>query len=229
MELRWYLNILKRRWPIVLALPLLVGVIAIFQDVTRDPVYSTEMRVSVIRQPEALPEAEFGYNGYYNYLASEFAIDDLVEAVRGNVFTDAVASRLPAESGIDSGEVQQALTPEREHRVLTMTAMSVDKQEAEAIAAATMSELQDHAFSFLGVEGIGSTAVVEVIQTPGEAVADTGRARLLLLLQVIAAMGAAVLLAFLVDYLDDTLYDAESTADVLRTPHLASIPAERHA
>ena len=45
-------------------------------------------------------------------------------------------------------------------------------------------------------------------------------------LEVLAALGFGVLLAFLVDYIDDTLYDAESTTAALRLPHLASVPAE---
>jgi capsular polysaccharide biosynthesis protein len=227
LELKAYVSILRRRWPIVLLLPLIVGLGAIFQEVSRDPVYSTQLRASVIRQPEVPPAGEFDYDRYYNYLASEFAIDDLVEAVRGNVFAEAVASRLPAESGIGAGNVQGVLASERQHRVLTITASSGNKQEAEQIAQAAMVELQEHAFDYLGIEGIGSSAVVGIIQTPGAAGPDTGRARLLLALQVIAALGAAVLLAFFVDYLDDTFYDADSAAHVLRVPHLASVPAER--
>jgi capsular polysaccharide biosynthesis protein len=229
LELKTYFNILKRRWPIVVLLPLIVGLGAIYQEVSRDPSYSTHTRATVIREPDLPPAGEFDYDRYYNYLASEFAIDDLVEAARGNVFSAGVAARLPAELGVGAGEVQNSMAVERQHRVLTMTATSGDPHTAELIAQAAADELKEGAFDYLGIEGIGSSAVVEVIQTPGVAAADTGRARLLLVLQVIAALGAAVLLAFVIDYLDDTLYDAESTADVLRVPHLASVPAERAA
>lgn len=229
MELKAYVSILKRRWPIVLLLPLIVGVGAILQEVSREPSYSTQVRAAVIRRPEAPTQGEFDFNRYYNYLASEFAIDDLVEAVRGNVFASGVATRLPKESGIDAGDVQGSLASDRKHRVLTMTSTSSDKLQAELIAQAAATELQENAFTYLGIEGIGSPAVVEIIQTPSAAGPDTGRARLLLAMQVIAALGAAVLLAFLVDYLDDTLYDAESAAGLLRIPHLATVPTERDA
>jgi capsular polysaccharide biosynthesis protein len=229
VELKSYLNILKRRWPIVVLLPLLVALGALYQDATRDPQYSTDVRATVIRQPDAAPAGEFDYDRYYNYLASEFAIDDLVEAVRGNVFAEGVVARLPAGSDVSAGDVQNILAADRQHRILTMTATSTDGTEAELVARAAVEELEQAAFQYLGVEAIGSEAVVEIIQTPGAASPDTGRARLLLILQVVAALGTAVLLAFLIDYLDDTLYDAESTAAALRVPHLASVPGERQA
>jgi capsular polysaccharide biosynthesis protein len=72
-----------------------------------------------------------------------------------------------------------------------------------------------------------SDAVVQVIDQPGQAGPDNSRARLLLVLQVIAAAGAGVLLAFLVDYLDDTFHDGEVAAATLGVPHLASVPVER--
>jgi len=227
VELKTYFNALKRRWLIIVLLPLIVGLGAVAQEVLREPTYSTEFQASVIRQPEAPTPGEFDFNRYYNYLASEFAIDDLVVAVEGNVFAAGVADRLPPGSPIAVEDVQRALESEREHRVLKMTVSSGDMKTVDQVAQAAMMEVQDNAFMYLGIDGVGATAVVEIVQTPGTLMTDSGRARLLLLLQVIAALGAAVLLAFFVDYLDDTLYDAESTANILRMPHLASVPTER--
>lgn len=228
MELKHYLRVLLRRWPALVVLPLLAVVLAVVQEAARDPRYSTQARATVIREPETPPAGEFDYDRYYNYLASEFAIDDLVEAVRGNVFAAAVAERLRAEGvEIGAGEVQGAIAADRMHRVLTMNVSSGDAARAEQIARAATAELQASAFEYLGIEGVGSPAVVNIVQEPGAASEDTGRARLLLALQIVAALGAGVLLAFLVDYLDDTLYDGESAAAALALPELASVPAER--
>jgi capsular polysaccharide biosynthesis protein len=49
------------------------------------------------------------------------------------------------------------------------------------------------------------------------------------MLQIVAAIGAGVLLAYLVDYLDDSLHDGEQTATILGVPLLASVPLERRS
>lgn len=102
MELKWYLQVLLRRWPAILILPLVVAAVAIYQDSTRTEQYSANARLSVVRLPDNQPVGDFRFDEYYNYLASEFKIDDLVETVRGNVFAEAVAARMQA-SGMNVG------------------------------------------------------------------------------------------------------------------------------
>jgi capsular polysaccharide biosynthesis protein len=224
VELRAYARILGRRWPALVALPALVLLLALVQEAARDPRYATSLRATVI-----YPELSGAFTDYPvddNYLASEFAIDDLVEAVRGNVFSEAVAQRLQA-AGVDigGGEVQGAVAADRRHRVLSVTVTASDPGRAEAIARAVADELEQNTFAYTGLVAQDSESTVRIIQRPGAAGDDTGRARLLLVLQVAAAVGAGVLLALLVDYLDDTLYDGESAAAATGLAHLASVPA----
>ena len=228
MELKAYIQALRRRWPILVALPLLVGLLAVVQEVSRDTTYATYAKLRVIS--EQLDGEFTDYPADDNFIASEYAIDDLVQAVRGNVFSAAVAERVRA-AGIDIGqeEVESAISSEREHRVLTVTVRSGEPAHAEAIAREATAELQAAAFEYIGLPSADAGSVVRVIDQPGEAGPDTSRARLLLLLQVIAAAGAAILLAFLVDYLDDTLHEGEATAATLGVPHLASVQVERRA
>ncbi len=228
MELKVYLQALRRRWPVILALPLIVALLAIVQDVSRETTYATDARLRVISERI---EGDFtDYPDDDNFIASEYAIDDLVEAVRGNVFAAAVAERVRA-SGMEIGteEVESAIASDREHRVLTVTVRSADPERAEAIAREATLELEASAFEYIGFPSPDSGQVVTVIDQPGEAGPDTSRARLLLILQIVAAAGAGVLLAFLIDYLDDTLHDGETTAATLGLPYLASVPAEQRS
>jgi capsular polysaccharide biosynthesis protein len=41
------------------------------------------------------------------------------------------------------------------------------------------------------------------------------------------ALGVGVLLAFFVDYLDDTLYDLDAVQAVMRLPHLTTVTGKR--
>lgn len=226
MELKIYLQALWRRWPIVLVLPLLVGLLAVVQEVSRETIYATEARLRIISEQL---EGEFtNYPADDNFIASEYAIDDMVEAVQGNVFSSVVAERVRAGGiQVDGEEVQATIGAERAHRVLSITVRSEDADLAEAIAREATLELEASAFDYIGLPSPDSGSVVQVVDQPGEAGPDSSRARLLLLLQVIAAAGAGVLLAFLVDYLDDTLHDGQTAAATLGLPHLASVPAEQ--
>jgi capsular polysaccharide biosynthesis protein len=225
LELKWYLQVLWRRWPAVLMLPLLVALLAVYQDSTRTQQYAANARLSVVRVPDPDPVGDFRFDEYYNYLASEFKIDDLVETVRGNVFAEAVAGRLQA-AGTDAstGEVQGAISSDRQHRILSLTVTTTDPARSLEISRAAVAELESNPALYLDVPENGAGASVRAIQIPHDAGVDTARVRLMLILGVIVAFGFGVLLAFLLDYLDDTLYDTDTTAAALNLPVLASVP-----
>ena len=48
----------------------------------------------MLTPPQANDPNFYTYANYYNFLATEYAIDDLVEVVNGNVFADAVTQTL---------------------------------------------------------------------------------------------------------------------------------------
>lgn len=223
MELKWYLQVLWRRWPALLILPLLAAVVAVYQDATRDEQYSANARLAVVRLPETPSSPDFRYDEYYNYLASEFKIDDLVETVRGNVFAAAVAERMDASTG----EIQGALAAERQHRILSVNVTTGDPERTMQINRAIVEELEQNPELYVDVLTDGAGASVRAIQIPDHAAADSQRARLLLVLGIMVAAGAGVLLAFLLEYLDDTLYDDETTAYALDMPVIGVVPAER--
>lgn len=210
----------------MLVLPLIVGLLAVVQEVTRDTVYATHAKIRIISEQL---EGDFTeYPADDNFIASEYAIDDMVEAVRGNVFASAVATRVQASGdSIGTDEVQSAISSEREHRVLTINVRSADPDRAVAIAQAATAELEAAAFDYIGLPSPDAGSVVRVVDQAETANPDTTRARLLLILQVVAAAGAGVLIGFLVEYLDDTMHDGETVAATLNVPHLASVPAER--
>jgi len=212
----------------VLAPVVLVALLVVYQEKGRPTTYSTQIQASVVREPDPPPADVYTYDGYYNYLSSEFAIDDLVEAVHGNVFADAVAQRATANgTSMNGGEVQGALAVSRQHRILSVNVSSSDAARAAAIAQATVDELNANAFTYISVTPANGSALVQIIQEPGTPGQNTSRERLLMGMELVAALGIGVLLAYFVNYLDDRLFDADAVTDALRLPHLANVPAER--
>jgi capsular polysaccharide biosynthesis protein len=228
VELKHYLRILGLRWRIVLIPVVLVCVIAVYQELARPPSYSTEVRASVIRDLDPPPSDAYAYDGYYNYLASEFAIDDLVEALRGNVFSEAVAQRIVAAGGsATESDVRSVLAVARKHRIVTMTASSSDSSRAAEVAAAAEAELEENAFEYISVSAEDPSAMVRIIQRPEAPSQNASRQRMLVVMELGAALAVGMLLAFVIHFLDDRMHDAETVGSALRLPILADLPTER--
>lgn len=229
MELKHYIQILRRRWWVVALVPFIVIVVGGVGYVSRTPTFEAKARVSFKRMPDAPIPGEFQYDEYYNYLSSEYAIDDLVEIIKGNVYSERVAERLVADGFVISvDEVQSMLSASREHRILAITAVSHDPDRAIRVARAGQLEIEQNAMKYLvNRNGSNRAAIIQPVQIPNEAASDQPRARLLLVLAVVVAIGAGIVLAFVVDYFDDRLHDAELASAALHLPVLASTRARR--
>ena len=226
MELRAYLAVLARRWQLVALVPALVLLAIIAQIIQTKPAYTATTQVSVIRNEEQPQRTDrFKYDGYYALLASEYALDDLVKTVRGNVFAQDVAARIHQDTGqdISAGEIQQAITSSRLNRILTINATTSDPKRAVLIASAAAKTLEAKGLEYFQPNG-PSSASIETIDAATEAHPDTLKRALLYGLQLVVAIFAGLVLAFLVDYLDDTLRGAEAVSGALDLPVVGLIP-----
>ena len=79
MELRRYWSIVRRYLPLVLAVPLLVGLGSVALYLTRPVGFTAETQVQLqLVPPQADERGIFRYDGYYTCLATEYTADDLV-------------------------------------------------------------------------------------------------------------------------------------------------------
>lgn len=228
MELKDYLAILWHRWYLVLLVPALVLVGVVVQATQTKPSYTATARVAVTHAPEVEPPQPdyFRYDDYYTYLASEYLIDDLVEVVRGNVFAADVAKTIDETTGIQvsPGEIQGAISSDRLNRILSIHVTLPDANRATLIAQAAATTLESNAASFFGPGSPATPAIVTAVQIPEGAASNLNRQRFIQAVQVLMALFAGVLLAFLVNYLDDTLRSPEMVSAALRVPVIGTIP-----
>jgi capsular polysaccharide biosynthesis protein len=229
MELRAYLAILWRRRWIAVILPALVLAGVIVQALQSRPSYTATARLMVTRLPREVPPEVFRYDEYYLYLTNEYTVDDFTEVVRGNVFAADVARAVAETTGLQlsAGDVQGALSVERRNRALTIRASSTDPQRAVEIARAAAQTLEARGTAYFGFDDPSRRAIIVVIEQPLGAVSDLRRQQLWWLLQLAVALIGGVLVAFLVDYLADTLDSAEAVQDALGLPVLGVIPVRR--
>lgn len=228
MELRAYWRIIQRRWwlPILLAVLVAGLTIAMQRPWRARPVtYAANMRFNVGVQPERIPGV-YTYDRYYTMLTSEYLVDDLGEIVRSQAFAAAVSQRLAARGiTVSAGAIGASTQPGKLHRILTVNVAWGNEQELVAIAEAVAATLTESSADFFG-QFSADEADIRLIDPPAvTAVGRPAREQLDLPLRILLALLAGLALAFLLDYLDDSIRDR---AEVERAglPVLGEIPRQ---
>lgn len=219
MELRNYWLILRRRWWIPAALIVLVGALTLVTYHAPTPVYQASIRftigVSADRNVEGVDPILTAYQ------ASEYIRDDFVEILHSELFANDVNANLGPNLKINKNVISGAV--EKQRRIMSMTITWGDEQQARQIADAAAKTLETQNakyFKQLGSEG----ASVTIIDGPDVAPVTPGlRERLDIPIRLTLALAAGLLLAFLVDYLDDTVRDSREL-EAMGMPVLGEIP-----
>jgi capsular polysaccharide biosynthesis protein len=172
--------------------------------------YTTSLSFSVGVRPEPRTGDYYTYDRYYAWLASEYLIDDMSEVVRRSVFAEAVSERLSAQGiVVPGGAIQGSTQAGKLHRVLTLSITWGDPKQLTAIAEAAAAVLsQDAGFFLPQVQG----DAVEARLVDRGAVVPIGpglREQIDLPLRLLLGLVFGLALAFLLDYLDDSIRSRE--------------------
>lgn len=230
MEFRRYWRVLTRRWPVVVAIPLLVAIGSLALFAIRPVTYTATTQVQlVIVPPQASNDAFFRYADYYNFLATEYMADDLVEILNGNVFTQDVATTLAGPDfklGVPVDDLRGALDVTRQHRVIIIAVTSTDRALATTVARAAVKTLQADPVRYFSRGGSGAAIDAKpfVIEEPLAAKSNRAKSLLNAALQTLVALFAGIGLAFFLEYLDDRLRDEDGVSSALQLPVLAKVP-----
>jgi len=187
--------------------------------------YQAAMRFTIGVAPESDRERVTMDPLYSAYLASEYIADDFTEILKSESFASDVSERLERQGiVVPPGAIQGFTVAEKQHRILTMQITWPDGEQLQLIAQAARQALEEENakyFTQLGSEG----AQVFVIDSPR--VVSLGislKDRLELPIRVLLGFIAGVGLAFLVDYLDDTIREPEEV-EALGISVLGQIPS----
>jgi capsular polysaccharide biosynthesis protein len=229
MELRQYGRIVRRHLWVVVLLPLVALIAGLLFRSPSVPLYQATVRVTigVVPPPNTSPTGE----DLYNYeLASEYFADDFSEVVKSGAFAQDVSHRLRTQGvEIQPGAIQGFTVAQKQHRILSIIITWPDEEEGKAIAQATIAALEEESnkyFPQLGVAG-AQLFVIDGPSIPGWAPVRLGpslRERLDLPIRVVLGLIAGLGLAFLLEYLDDTIREAKEV-EALGIPILGRIPA----
>jgi len=221
MELRAYWRIVRRWWWLIVVAPLLVVAASLLLRPQASHGAVANMRLTVGIVPESGDGRFYTYDRYYSWLTAEYLADDLSEIIRSRAFAGEVSKRLGG--AVSAGQIQGATNPQKLHRILTVSVSASSEQQALDIANAIEATLRESVGQFLP-QLSSENAAIAVIDPPALVPVGPGlREKLDLPLRAFLALALATALAFLFEYLDESVRDRDDI-ERLGLSLLAEIP-----
>lgn len=224
IELRTYLDVLRRRWPLVVLPALVVLVIGLLTFRTPPPTYQTSVEYIVGQQPapDTLTEEQARQ---WAWVVSQYVVNGITDWTQGTDFAGRIADQLPAELGMDTQAVAAALSTNTIRSELTLVVEHPEEAVVEAIANMATDVLQDNDFVIPQLAGAPARAV-PIDRVIVEPVAPGITAFLDVPLRVFVALAAGIGLALLIEYVDPKVRSARQV-EGMKLVVLGKIPAER--
>lgn len=253
MELRHYWNVIWKRRRLVLTILLLVTALSAVMLLTAKRTYEAEARF-ITRQdpsPDQVPQY-FTFDRYYNWFASEFLVDDYTEVVTSDAFAAATLDVLHqnlaqnilarqdygsltpqaqeeariAISKLGPENVKAMMETEREHRILSIKITASPKVVAKALSDAAATVLSDARMKPIQGPELNDRALFSQIDLASmtEIQSSTSREIIFAAVRILIGLVVALALAFLLEYLDNSVRDERDARHVLDLPVLGTIP-----
>ncbi len=205
MDLLTYLAALRRRWWVLLGLPLIVLV----GTLTLSPAapFTTELRSTVLipGDTEDTGSAE---------RPELMVLDDLPPLITSDVFAEAILEQMGANGtarSMELAEVKSSLSGSRYSRVVTVTVSNTDAPDARAIAEAAVTVLPNVVNEYLVAPG-SQPATVHVIDRPDEPTPATRARWLRIGVSTMAAFFAACAIIAVVEALPPGRVESQRAA-----------------
>jgi capsular polysaccharide biosynthesis protein len=212
MEVIQLLNVLRRRWLLIVIPTLVVAAIAVITAKPPGVSYSTGMRFTAGQRetPAASPQ---GYDpNFYRWQTSEYIVAGLRDWVRSAAFATAVSEELAKrELEIPPAALLGHLAADSSQTLLAVYVQWPDRLQTQAIAEAAVTVLQERngdAFPQLGgqaaeVVPLDTPVILPVIETQGPGL----QTRLQVPFRIALGLVTGLVLAFVADYFDSTIRD----------------------
>lgn len=229
MELREYWAIVRRRWWLAPLLGLLAFVgswVGLFFFPQTTGGYQATVKLAV--RPQWTLSAYTPRDEYYAYVSSEYLNDDMIEVLQSGAFLQALQARYRTSDGRPP---QGSIRAKKAHRVITAT-VTADRREdalliaqglAEMLAERPSGEPSSPYFARLSVQN----PVVTMVDPPTIVAEPVNRRTLVdVLIRTVVGLAVGVGLAFVLDYLDDTIRSAREVEQLTGFRVIGEIPAE---
>ncbi|MHB1417680.1 MAG: YveK family protein [Chloroflexota bacterium] len=226
MELRAYWQVLWRwRW-LALAVAI-VTFVASLAIQTREPtLFQSTLRLAV--QPN-IPQNQSNTSPaeqvYYEYVSAELLIDDVMEVVKSPAFNAETTKRASTALGKPA---YGTIDTEKMHKLARFTVTADDPQQAQAMAKAIGDLLLDPQGNYFKMFADYEPTLTVVDEGTPVPAGTASRVYLYMLLRVALALIAGLGLAFLLEYLNDTVRNSREVETATGLRVLGEIPPARY-
>ncbi|HBW35483.1 YveK family protein [Desulfosporosinus sp. BICA1-9] len=220
IELRQYWEVLRKRWIIVVALPLIAaltsGIISFF---VMKPVYSASTTLIVGKKASESGQAAVQMldNSVLQanlQLAKTYAAIAQSRTVEQNVIKDLDLSMTIAQ--LDN---MISINPVKTTEILEIQVLNTDPELAASIANSMANEFSK---AVIDIKKVDSVSIVDTAMTPTHPVKPNKK--LNVLIAFVVGLMASVGLVFLLEYIDNTIKTSDDVEKFLGIPVLGVIP-----
>lgn len=211
MELRHYWNILRRSWPLVVGLPLVVALLTIVLSFVLPSGYAvqTSMLVTLPCLSSTTGITLPNEDRQACWSAAEFVLDDALQLVESERFAADVGTWISTQhqQQIDPEVISAGIAAERKHRTLYLDVTAGSADHALWIAQGATAQLAEQGLRYWRPTPTNESLSISVVDAPVKAEPAKGLVGLALdiVLRSLLALLLAVGIAFLLHYLDQSL------------------------
>ena len=217
VDLRQLMNIILKRLWLIIILPIVAAAASAYWTFfVLDPVYEANTTLFILNRQQD-PELALAYS---DIMVGQLLVKDYRELVKSRVVTSAVIKRMQLDGISPDGLAAKiSVNSRNDTRIIEIRVRDKDPRMAGKLADAVAEEFKVKIRELMKVENVD---VIDKAQIPS---APTGPRTLVniaaaLFLGLFAAAG----LAFIMDYLDDTVKTAEDIESQMDLPVLGTIP-----
>jgi len=225
VELRDYIAVVQRRWPIVATVTILALLVGAFFTLRGPRAYQATIRLAVSAGADARADAApyVYYRDYYAWLASEYLADDLSEIIKSDAFAADVKRAL--NDPMEGAAIRQVIRTKKTHRILEVTVQAPTEEQAGRLATGIDEVIRTQGAKYLAQLATPNSQIARIDDPSVHPATTTPAQALDIALRGLVGLLAGLLLAVLAEYLDSRLRSARDVEQSLGLRVLGEIPA----
>jgi capsular polysaccharide biosynthesis protein len=216
LELRQYWNILRKRWILVISIPVIAAIVsALLSFFVLKPQYEADTTLLVNQKAEANPSLQ-----YDTIMANQALVSTYSNIIKSRTIEQTVIDNLNLPYTVKQLDAMITVSSPNQSQVIDVKVVDGSQAEAARIANELASVFQSKAETLMDVKNVQVVDPAEAVPNP---VPVKPNKMLNIAIAFILGLMVSVGVAFLLEYLDNRLRTEEDVIRYLGLPVLGAI------
>lgn len=218
MELHEYLNILKKRWSLIVVITLIATLISgVASYFIIKPTYKSDISVIIGKQDAG--DAKTTTQNYNDVMMYQKLVKTYSELVKSRTVAENAIQKLSLNMKAEQLQGMVSVAPKGDTEFLTITVKSKDAKQAMEIANQLAVSLKEVSLNIKKVDNVQILDPAELPTSP-----DNPKPKLNMAIALFLGLMVSVGVVFLLEYLDNTVKSPEDIEKLLGIPVIGTIP-----